>query len=122
MSTDEEIVYDFTTELQKNKRVSESTFNRAEQRFGKKGVVDMTGISGYYIFLAMQLKHGALRVFGRRSSPVTLPELMTYGWCSRGCLRLKAAFARAHVSDRIMDGGSRMMSCCTILRMNGFAE
>jgi 4-carboxymuconolactone decarboxylase len=55
MSTDEEIVYDFTTELQKNKRVSESTFNRAEQRFGKKGVVDMTGISGYYIFLAMQL-------------------------------------------------------------------
>jgi 4-carboxymuconolactone decarboxylase len=55
MSTDEEIVYDFTTELQKNKRVSESTFNRAEQRFGKKGVVDVTGISGYYIFLAMQL-------------------------------------------------------------------
>jgi hypothetical protein len=34
---------------------SESTFNRAEQRFGKKGVVDMTGISGYYTFLAMQL-------------------------------------------------------------------
>jgi 4-carboxymuconolactone decarboxylase len=55
MSTDEEIVYDFTTELQKNKRVSDPTFNRAEQRFGKKGVVDMTGISGYYTFLAMQL-------------------------------------------------------------------
>jgi hypothetical protein len=55
MSTDEEIVYDFTTELQKNKRGSESTFNRAEQRFGKKGVVDMTGISGYYTFLAMKL-------------------------------------------------------------------
>src|SRR5262245_16792675 len=55
MSADEEIVYDFTTELQKNKRVSDPTFNRAEQRFGKKGVVDMTGISGYYTFLAMQL-------------------------------------------------------------------
>jgi len=55
MSADEEIVYDFTTELQKNKRVSEQTFNRAEQRFGKKGVVDMTGISGYHPFLAMQL-------------------------------------------------------------------
>jgi 4-carboxymuconolactone decarboxylase len=55
MSSDEEIVYDFTTELQKNKRVSDPTFNRAEQRFGKKGVVDMTGISGYYTFLAMQL-------------------------------------------------------------------
>jgi 4-carboxymuconolactone decarboxylase len=55
MSADQEIVYDFTTELQKNKRVSDPTFQRAEQRFGKKGVVDMTGISGYYTFLAMQL-------------------------------------------------------------------
>jgi 4-carboxymuconolactone decarboxylase len=55
MSADEEIAYDFTTELQKNKRVSDPTFARAEQRFGKKGVVDMAGISGYYTFLAMQL-------------------------------------------------------------------
>ena len=64
MSTDEEIVYDFTTELQKNRRVSDVTFDRAEQRFGKKGVVDMAGISGYYTFLAMQLNNGALPVFG----------------------------------------------------------
>jgi 4-carboxymuconolactone decarboxylase len=55
MSTDEEIVYDFTIELQKNKRVSDATFSAAEQRFGKKGVVDMVGISGYYTSLAMQL-------------------------------------------------------------------
>jgi 4-carboxymuconolactone decarboxylase len=55
MSADEEIVYDFTIELQKNKTVSDATFNRAEQRFGKKGVVDMAGISGYYTLLAMQL-------------------------------------------------------------------
>src|SRR3954454_10640079 len=55
MSADEEIVYDFTIELQRNKRVSDATFNRADQRFGKKGVVDMVGISGYYTSLAMQL-------------------------------------------------------------------
>src|SRR3954467_10160429 len=55
MSADEEIVYDFTIELQKNKRVSDATFNLAEQRFGKNGVVDMTGIIGYYTSLAMQL-------------------------------------------------------------------
>jgi 4-carboxymuconolactone decarboxylase len=55
MSADEEIVYDFTTELQRNKRISDATFNRAAQRFGKNGVVDMTAISGYYTFLAMQL-------------------------------------------------------------------
>jgi 4-carboxymuconolactone decarboxylase len=35
--------------------VSDTTFKRAEQRFGKKGVVDMAGISGYYTFLATQL-------------------------------------------------------------------
>jgi 4-carboxymuconolactone decarboxylase len=55
MSEDEELVYDFSTELHKNKRVSESTFARADKRFGKKGVVDLTGINAYYTLLAMQL-------------------------------------------------------------------
>ena len=55
MNADEEIVYDFTNKLLKNKRVSDATFNRAEQRFGKKGVIDMADISGYYAFLAMLL-------------------------------------------------------------------
>lgn len=55
MNTDEEIVYDFTSELLKNKQVSDATFDRAKLRFGTKGVVDMTGIAGYYTFLAMQL-------------------------------------------------------------------
>jgi 4-carboxymuconolactone decarboxylase len=72
MSTDEEIVYDFTIELQKNKHVSDLTFNRAEQRFGKKGVVDMTGISGYYTFLAMQLN------MARYEFPGTSPRLSRF--------------------------------------------
>jgi 4-carboxymuconolactone decarboxylase len=55
MNADEEIVYDLTAEILKNKRISDATFQRAEQRFGKKGVVDMVGIAGYYTFLAMQL-------------------------------------------------------------------
>ena len=55
MSDDETIVYDFTTELQREKRVSDETWARAERRFGKPAVVDMVGISGYYTFLAMQL-------------------------------------------------------------------
>ena len=74
MSSDEEIVYDFTTELQKNKRVSDATFDRAEQRFGKKGVIDMAGIGGYYTFLAMQLNM-ALSIFGRRLPSGALSEL-----------------------------------------------
>jgi len=55
MSADEEIVYDYASELLKNKQISDATFERAKARFGTKGVVDMTGIVGYYTFLAMEL-------------------------------------------------------------------
>ena len=55
MTEDEAIVYDFSVELHRNKRVSDVTFERAEKRFGKKGVVDLTGINAYYALLAMQL-------------------------------------------------------------------
>jgi 4-carboxymuconolactone decarboxylase len=55
MNADEEIVYEYATELIKNKQVSNSTFDKAKARFGAKGVVDMTGIVGYYTFLAMQM-------------------------------------------------------------------
>ena len=46
MSEDEEIVFDFSTELHKNKRVSDRTYERAQKRFGDKGIVDLTGING----------------------------------------------------------------------------
>ena len=55
MNDDEAIVYDFSTELHRNKRVSDGTFARAEKRFGKPGVVDLTGVTAYYTLLAMQL-------------------------------------------------------------------
>jgi 4-carboxymuconolactone decarboxylase len=55
MSDDEALVYDFTTELQDTKRVSDATFDRAKARFGEAGVVDLAAISGYYTFLAMEL-------------------------------------------------------------------
>jgi len=55
MSEDEEIVYEYALELQREKRVSDRTFDRAERRFGKKGVVDLTGIVAYYTLLAMHL-------------------------------------------------------------------
>lgn len=55
MSDDEDMVYQFSIELHKNKRVSDVTFSRIEKRFGKKGAVDLTGINGYYAMLAMEL-------------------------------------------------------------------
>ena len=55
MSDDEDAVYQFSTELHANKRVSDTTFARVEKRWGKKGVLDLTGINAYYTLLAMEL-------------------------------------------------------------------
>lgn len=43
MSDDEEIVYDFSVELHRNKRISDAIFQRAGRRFGRQDVVDLTG-------------------------------------------------------------------------------
>jgi 4-carboxymuconolactone decarboxylase len=61
MSADEETVYDYAIELLKNKQVSDATFERVKLRFGAKGVVDLTGIVGYYTFLSMQLNAAKYR-------------------------------------------------------------
>jgi 4-carboxymuconolactone decarboxylase len=55
MSADEEMIYDFVRELLKSKQVSDPVFERVKGRFGAQGAVDLTGIVGYYTFLAMQL-------------------------------------------------------------------
>ena len=53
MLVDEELVYDFCTELHRDKRVSDATYANALALFGEKGVVDLMGINGYYTLLAM---------------------------------------------------------------------
>lgn len=53
MASDEETVYDFCTELRQNLSVSDATYARALSAFGEQGVVDMTGVIGYYSTLAI---------------------------------------------------------------------
>ncbi|HET9836661.1 MAG TPA: carboxymuconolactone decarboxylase family protein [Candidatus Angelobacter sp.] len=55
MSADEELIYDFSTELHENQCVSDATYARAVARFGEQGVIDVIGVNGYYTFLAMVL-------------------------------------------------------------------
>ena len=55
MSADEETVYDFVTELNHTKRVSDATYERAVKQVGEQGVIDIIGIQGYYGLLAMTL-------------------------------------------------------------------
>lgn len=55
MAEDEEAAYDMSTEIQRNKRVSDATWARAVAKFGEQGVIDLLGINGYYTFLAMTM-------------------------------------------------------------------
>ena len=74
MSDDEEIVYNFSTELHRNKRVSDYTYERAQKRFGNKGIVDLTGINAYYTLLAMQMNVAQYQVPNDAKKLVRIPE------------------------------------------------
>ncbi len=55
MAYDEEAAYDLATEIQRGKRVSDATYQKAVAKFGEQGVIDILGISGYYTMLAMTM-------------------------------------------------------------------
>jgi 4-carboxymuconolactone decarboxylase len=53
MTDEEDILYAFCDELQRNQSVSDVTYARAVEKFGEAGVIDAVGITGYYTLLAM---------------------------------------------------------------------
>ena len=55
LSADEEVIYDFCTELLRNYSVSDPTYARAVARFGEQGTVEMVGVIAYYTFQSMVL-------------------------------------------------------------------
>jgi 4-carboxymuconolactone decarboxylase len=71
MAEDEEVLYAFCTELQRNKSVSDATYAKAVARFGEQGVIDMAGISGYYTLLAMALNTARTPVPAGRTPALT---------------------------------------------------
>jgi 4-carboxymuconolactone decarboxylase len=42
-------------ELQRNHGVSDATYERAVERFGEQGVVEIVSLAGYYTMIAMIL-------------------------------------------------------------------
>jgi 4-carboxymuconolactone decarboxylase len=68
MAKDEEIVYEFATEILRLKRVSDSTYRRAVAKFGEQGVIDLLGVVGYYNFLAIVMNAT------RTALPANVPE------------------------------------------------
>jgi 4-carboxymuconolactone decarboxylase len=55
MQADEEILYNFCTELLNTKQVSDATFKATLDKFGERGVVDAIGVVGYYQLVSMLL-------------------------------------------------------------------
>jgi 4-carboxymuconolactone decarboxylase len=69
MTADQEIVYDFTTELLHNHSVSDPTYARAIARFAEQGTVEMVGVAGYYTYQSM--------VLNTARTPVTAPPAVS---------------------------------------------
>ena len=55
MKEDETALYDFCTELYRDKNVNDSTFKAALATFGERGIMDLIGIIGYYDLVSMTL-------------------------------------------------------------------
>ena len=60
MSAAEEAVYDFASELDRNRCVSDHTYARALHEIGESGIIDLCAVNGYYTLLAMTMN--AVRV------------------------------------------------------------
>lgn len=52
MAEDEEILYDFCAEVQRNNSVSDATYARARSKFGDEGIIEAVHIQGTYAYLA----------------------------------------------------------------------
>ena len=55
MTEDEAAVYDFCTELHRDKAVTDAAYASVVKRFGERGAVDLIGVSGYYTLVSMVL-------------------------------------------------------------------
>ena len=55
MVREEAILYDFCMELQRNHSVSDATYERAVERFGEQGVVEVVSLMGYYTMISLIL-------------------------------------------------------------------
>ena len=69
---DELAIYDFVTELYKSRRVSNRTYARVNAILGDAGTVELVGILGYYVLVAMTLN--VFRMPLPAGTPLPFPE------------------------------------------------
>jgi 4-carboxymuconolactone decarboxylase len=72
MAKGEEVAYDFVNELLTTKGVSDKTYERTIAQYSESGVVDITGIVGYYSLIGMQMN--VARTQMPEGKPLPLPR------------------------------------------------
>jgi 4-carboxymuconolactone decarboxylase len=55
MTVEEAAVFDFCIELNRDVDVSDTSFDQVVTLWGRQGAIDLIGVCGYYVFLAMVL-------------------------------------------------------------------
>jgi 4-carboxymuconolactone decarboxylase len=72
MTPDEEMVYEFCTELRLCQSVSDSAYAQIVNRFGEQGVIDITGLCGYYTLLGMVMNVARTSLPPGKTPPLAL--------------------------------------------------
>jgi 4-carboxymuconolactone decarboxylase len=52
---DEAVIHGFLTELHRERKVSDATYAQAVEQLGEAGVIDLTGLAGYYTLISMTI-------------------------------------------------------------------
>lgn len=74
MLVDEAVVYDFCTELRRDRGVSDATFEATRMALGEQGIVDLIAVCGYYDLVSMTLN--VAQVATPDDGELPLPDLV----------------------------------------------
>jgi 4-carboxymuconolactone decarboxylase len=55
LTDDEQVVYEFSRQLLRTRKVTDQTFQQVKARFGEDGVVELAALHGYFALLAMEM-------------------------------------------------------------------
>lgn len=55
MKEDESVIYDFSTQLHRDKKVTDAVYKAVVARFGEQGTMDLIAVNGYYDVVSMTL-------------------------------------------------------------------
>jgi len=77
MTADEALVYDFVTQLQRQKQVSDAVYAGAVQRFGEQGLTDLVALLGYYNLVSMTLNVAQVQAPASAGATLAAPAPVT---------------------------------------------